>query len=198
MISHDDEHTLKSVLLRQASIPDSEWEYLRRGLSYRDLSAGEYLLRAGDVPLEIGFVLSGLLEKFYETADGHSFIKDFSLKLRLVTAYSSLLLAKPAHLNIRAIEDSRLLMISFSHFQALYKRHSCWQELGRKIAEALFIEREQRESELLMLKAEERLDLFMNKFPDLIQRIPQYSIASYLGISPVSLSRLIGKKRKKS
>lgn len=196
MISTHDEQILKSVLARQVQIPDAEWQVFRKVLSYRDLEPGDYLLRAGDVPAEIGMVLTGLLEKFFETDDGHTYIKDFSQELNLVTAYSSLLLGRASHLNIRAIEPSRLLMIPFSQFKSFYARHSCWQELGRKIAEDLFIEREQREAELLVLKADERLAIFESKFPAMMERIPQYSIASYLGISPVSLSRLMTKRRK--
>ena len=192
MISSEDEKKIHARLTGLVDIPRDEWEKLKGAFKYRDVGQGEYFVRAGDVPQEIGFVLSGLFRKFYETEDGRIFIKDFSFENRLATAYSSMILGQPARLNIQAIEPSRLLTISLSHLTGLYRGHSCWQELGRRIAETLFIEREQREWEFLVFKAAERYEVFKRQFPGLAGRVAQYDIASYLGISAVSLSRLIG------
>jgi CRP-like cAMP-binding protein len=196
MIIKDDEEKLRSLLTSLVEIPSSEWEQLRNAFKYRELNPGDYFVRAGDAPREIGFVLIGLLRKFYETDDGRVFIKDFSFENRLASAYSSLILGQSSRFSIQAIEHAKLLTITFSQLTALYNRHPCWQELGRRIAETLFIEREQREWELLAFKAAERYEIFKRQFPNLTGRVPQYDIASYLGISPVSLSRLIGAKKK--
>lgn len=196
MIDLADEKLLQQFLERTARIPASEWGKLREIIRYRHLERGDYFVVASDVAKDIGFVLSGLLRKFYQTEEGREYIKDFSPELRLVTAYSSLLQNKPSRLNIQAIESTKLLVIPYIQFIKLYEEHSCWQELGRKIAETLFIEREEREWELLLFTAQKRYELFLKKFPGLLKRVPQYDIASYLGISPVSLSRLVGKKKR--
>ncbi len=196
MIIPEDEKKIQNALSSVVEIPKTEWVRLRNILTYRELQPGQYFVRAGDVPLEIGFVLTGLLRKFYETQDGNLYIKDFSVENRLVTSYSALILGQASRLNIQAMEPTRLLAIPFSNLKELYTLHKCWEAMGRRIAENLFIEREQREWELLVFKAEERYALFKRQFPDLISRIPQYDIASYLGISPVSLSRIIGQKKK--
>lgn len=75
-------------------------------------------------------------------------------------------------------------------FESLYKRHRCWETLGRKLAEGLYIKKEMKERLLLMNTAEERYLQFLKEFPGLEKRVPQYHIASYLGITPVSLSRI--------
>ena len=195
MIDPQHEKILRDYLERIVPIPDLEWQRLHSSLSSLKLKRADYFVRAEDTAKDIGFVLSGLLKKFYRTTDGKEFIKDFSPDRRLVTAYSSLLQKKPARLNIQAIEPTKLLVIPFEKFRSLYEYHPCWQELGRKIAENLFIEREQREYELLLFPAKERYDIFLQQYPDLHTRVPQYEIASYLGISPISLSRLVGKKQ---
>ena len=89
-----------------------------------------------------------------------------------------------------ALMDSELLVIRFRDFEALFDRHACWERVGRKIAEGMFISKERRERELLMLSAEERYRLFLGRYKHLEKRIPQYQIAAYLGITPVALSRI--------
>lgn len=194
MIQKASEKILQEYLNRIAPIPENEWQRVSSAIKTTEFKSGEYFVKAGDEASHIGFVMSGLLKKFYRTDDGKEFIKDFSLERQLVTAYSSLLLSTESRLNIQAIENTQLLVIPYATFTALYPFHPCWQELGRKIAETLFIEREQREWELLIFPAKERYQIFEERYSSLLTRVPQYEIASYLGISPISLSRLIGKK----
>lgn len=197
MIEHAHEKILYDYLNRIVPIPAEEWPRLRESIGITTLRASDYFVKASDKADHIGFVLAGLLKKFYRTEDGKEFIKDFSVEKCLVTAYSSLLQNTPSRLNIQAIEPTVLLVIPYAKFISLYRLHPCWQELGRKIAENLFIEREQREWELLLFPAKDRYRIFEERYPNLLARVPQYEIASYLGISPISLSRLIGKKQSK-
>jgi CRP-like cAMP-binding protein len=196
MIEIEHQKLLRSYLGRIVAIPDQEWKRLSSSIGHRRLVKDDYFVKAGENANHIGFVLNGLLKKFYRTEDGREFIKDFSVEGRLVTAYSSLLQNTPVRLNIQAIEATNLLVIPYDKFTSLYQWHPCWQRLGRKIAENLFIEREQREWELLIFPAKERYEMFVQRYPDLLARVPQYEIASYLGISPISLSRLRGEKQR--
>ena len=72
----------------------------------------------------------------------------------------------------------------------LYERHACWERLGRKNAENLALVKESREKELLLDSLEIRYRRFLKEFPGLADRIPQYHIASYLGVTDVALSRI--------
>jgi len=74
--------------------------------------------------------------------------------------------------------------------QELYDRHPVWERIGRIKAERLAIQKEFREKEFLLDTAETRYRRFLKEFPDLTDRIPQYYIASYLGITDVALSRI--------
>jgi hypothetical protein len=73
---------------------------------------------------------------------------------------------------------------------AFYERHPCWERLGRKNAEYMFLFKEAREKELLLDSLEVRYQRFVKNFPGLAQKIPQYHIASYLGVTDVALSRV--------
>lgn len=88
------------------------------------------------------------------------------------------------------MEDSTLITVDYETYQELLGSHTCWQIVARKLAEMVFILKEKREAELLLNSAPERYQQFLTDYPDLETRVPQYHIASYLGITPESLSRI--------
>ena len=96
----------------------------------------------------------------------------------------------PSTLTVEALVPSTLITLSRTVSQQLFDRHHGWERVGRRIAELQFIERELREHELLCLTPLQRYEKFRRERPQLLNIIPQYLIASYLGITPVSLSRI--------
>jgi CRP-like cAMP-binding protein len=127
---------------------------------------------------------------YYRDARGTEWTKAFCLAGTVVAAYSALLRGEPSRLSIQALEPSTLLVADFDSYQTLTAEHPCWQIVNRKLAEGLFIKKEQRESELLLDDASTRYQNFLDEYPGLEARVKQYHIASYLGITPVSLSRI--------
>ncbi len=94
---------------------------------------------------------------------------------------------------IEALENSTVYELEYLEWLTLRKENSCWDLFLITLLEGAFATKEKRERELLLLDAEERYNIFKNEFPGLESRIRQHLIASYLGISPVSLSRLKNK-----
>lgn len=90
-----------------------------------------------------------------------------------------------------------MVMFGQDYFLPFYSKHPCWQTLGRLVAEKHFLAKEQREYEFLQLDVMERYNKFKEDFGPLMGKIPQHQIASYLGITPVALSRVLSKARKK-
>jgi CRP-like cAMP-binding protein len=86
--------------------------------------------------------------------------------------------------------------LSYSAFQKLMKNSADWERVGRVIAERTLVDREKREAQLLTLSGTERYQSFRRDFPGLCDRLPQYLIASYLGLTPVALSRIKRKRAK--
>ena len=154
------------------------------------LSKGDFFIRAGDIPQMIGFTISGILRLYYVDADGNEFTKSFCAENSFVAAYSALLLKQPSRLFIQALEDVKLLIADYSTYRSLSNSHSGLQQLNCKIAESLFIKKERRESSLLLDDAKTRYLSFLEAYPRLEARLKQHHIASYLGITPVSLSRI--------
>lgn len=94
-----------------------------------------------------------------------------------------MLLTQPSRLFIEALEDSKLLVANYSAYRSLSEAHPCWQTVNCKIAEALFVKKEKRESSLLLDDAKTRYLSFLAEYPGLDARLKQHYIASYLGIT---------------
>jgi CRP-like cAMP-binding protein len=154
------------------------------------LNRGEFFVRAGDVPQTLGFVLSGILRLYYIAPDGNESTKSFCAENSFVAAYSALLMKQPSRLFIQALEDVKLLVADYSAYRSLSQSQGNLQQLNCKIAECLFIKKERRESALLLDDAKTRYLSFLEEYSELEARLKQHHIASYLGISPVTLSRI--------
>jgi len=187
---------LTQFLASYADVPECEVAHLAGLLKQRVLPKGEFLTKVGDRPTEFALVLDGMIRKFYVTQDGRQMTRGFAVRGELAGAYAALLTRSESRLNVQALEDSRLLVLEFAAFEGLYLRHPCWSTVGRRVAELLFVQREQRESDLLTLTPEQRYEKFRTEQPNIFQSVPQYQIASYLGITPVSLSRIRGRRRR--
>ena len=142
---------------------------------------------------EICFVNAGLLRMYYTTADGKEMNKSFILENGFAGAYSAWLSRTPSRFSIQTMETSHLLVAQINDVTAMFSQHSCWERLGRLLVEQLYVRKEQREAEFLLDDAETRYMHFRQRYPDLEKRIAQYHVASYLGITPVALSRIRNK-----
>jgi CRP-like cAMP-binding protein len=152
-----------------------------------------YLVRAGDVVENFYFILDGLVRFFYSTEDGKEFNKYFAMESGFAGSFHSLVLQVPCGFFIQALEDTHTLVLPNRLLRELYDRHPCWERLGRGNAEHLLLIKEARERELLLDSLETRYRRFLEEYPGLAERIPQYHIASFLGVTDVALSRIRGK-----
>jgi CRP-like cAMP-binding protein len=181
---------------RWASVPIEQWLDFESKLVEKSLIKGEYLLQAGDKALDFGIILDGLFRLYYTDKNGKEQIKNFRRNGELIGPYAEMLLNIPSRTYIQAMESSRVVLINSQDFLPFYQKHSCWQTLGRLVAEKHFLAKEQREFEFLQLDVMDRYNRFCEEFGILMGKIPQHQIASYLGITPVALSRVLSKARK--
>jgi CRP-like cAMP-binding protein len=183
--------TQVTLILRSLiDLPDDEAIKAIKLFQTSFLKRGEFFVRAGEMPKTIGIIMSGILRLYYVDSDGNEYSKSFCTENSFVAAYSALLLQQPSRLFIQALEDTKLMIADYAVFRELSTMHPCWQSLNSKIAEFLFIKKEKRESSLLLDDATTRYLNFQAEYPGLETRIKQHHIASYLGITPVTLSRI--------
>lgn len=186
---------VRPLLTALADIPRAEWKHAEHLLRLERLARGDALTRAGEVADRFGFVIEGVLKKSHVTPDGRSVVRGFGGPGSIVGAYASLLSGERSYLDVEAVTDSLLLCLEWRDLLALYDRHVVWQVVGRRIAESFLLEREARAHELLTQTASERYVAFQRTHRELLPLLKSYDVASYLGITPVSLSRLKARER---
>lgn len=154
-----------------------------------NIEPGGFFLQAGEVCRYVGFVTEGLL-RYYVLDDGEEHTYDFSPEPTFVCNYESFLTQTPSVRYIQALELTTLLCISHADLQKLYEKLEHGQQFGRLVAEQLFVATLQKLTSFYRETADERYDNFLRLFPGVAERVPQYVVASYVGIKPQSLSRL--------
>lgn len=174
----------------QVSIPASEWDYAVPHLVECQFEKNDYLISAGDVAENFYFILEGLVRFFYSTEDGKEFNKHFAMENGFAGSFHSLVLGAPCGFFVQALEETNTLVLPNQLLRELYERHPCWERLGRRNAENLVLHKEAREKEFLLDSLETRYRRFLREYPGLVDRIPQYHIASFLGVTNVALSRI--------
>lgn len=173
-----------------SAIPDGDWEMLLPHLELKKLRKNGLFVREGKKSSDIGVVLDGMLRQFY-TKDGEEKTTYFFFENHFVSAYISCITGKPALLTIEALSDVQYISFPYPVMLHLFDKSMAWQKFGRLIAEYLGTGLEERMVSLLMQSPEERyLSLLNSNKIKIIERIPQHYIANYLGITPVSLSRI--------
>ena len=170
-------------------LEDYDWQSLEQAFTFQFLKKGDLLTRSGEVCNGVSFINKGLLRMYY-VVDGKEISTAFVPENNYLAQYDSFLTRQPSTGNIDALEDCELINLSYENVQALYKEKPVFQIFGRKIAELLFIMVSSQSNSLLTQTPEERYKAVLEEEPFIIQRVPQYMIASYIGITPEHLSRL--------
>jgi CRP-like cAMP-binding protein len=166
-----------------------DWLAIQGKLTIQHLKKGEFLTRSGETCRNVSFINKGLLRMYY-LADGKEICVGFASQNDYLALYDSFLTREPSSGNIDALEDCELINLSYDAMQELYQSHPVFERFGRKIAEMLFLSISSQTNRLLTLTPEERYRYLIANQSYILQRVPQYMIASYIGITPEHLSRI--------
>ncbi|HAA10783.1 MAG TPA: Crp/Fnr family transcriptional regulator [Cytophagales bacterium] len=185
---------LRETLQRIVDFEAEALETLVSLFSEVRLSKGTAFAQKGEYARQIGVVASGVLRAYYRNPKGEEYNKTFFTASDFVGAYSSLITGQPNLIDINCLTASTLWVADFEQINQLYERHPSVERMARILAEQFFVAKEKREIELVTLEAKDRYAIFLEEHPQLEQLIPQYHIASYLGVSATQLSRIRSKK----
>ena len=188
---------LLQVIGAIAPVPWTEQDRLLRLLKRRTLAKGEYFVRAGERTRTIGFARRGLLRHYYISADGRDFTRAFHREGQFVASMTAFLSGEPSFYFIQALEETALLTLECDDWASLQDSHPVWAAINKRILEGAVLHGEKREQSLILDDAETRYLGFLREFPGIESRVKQHHIASYLGITPVFLSKIRGRPAKK-
>lgn len=180
---------LLSLLNNIYPLSPSLHQYLAEKLKTRVVTKKEYLLQAGQINRHICFIKKGLLRCYY-VDHGHEICTKFMKEGDLIVSASSFFLQKESLEFIQAIEDSIVWYICYDELQYMYKNFHEFNIIARVLTTKSYLLSEQRLSFIRMKQAVRRYTSMLEHFPELVLRVPAKYIASYLGVSEETLSRV--------
>jgi CRP-like cAMP-binding protein len=174
----------------------AELEQVLQRFESRTIKKKTTLLDAGKTAREVYFIIQGCMRLYYEK-DGQDISAYFFTEKMFAGAYDSFISQQPSRHSIETLEDCEVLAINYTSLQALFVEFPKMNEFVRKVLEERFISLHQLFTAQILDSPEERYLNLLKDRPDLLSRIPQHQIATYLGVTPVSLSRIRNRVTKK-
>lgn len=166
-----------------------EWLTLLQYGSIKSFKKGENFITANQINTKIAFILKGGFRFYYEKNDSEITCL-LAFENNLIGSFESNILKQPCTQTIQAIEDAQLFIIDYKDLEKLYNISPKFERVGRLILEFYIAYLQQRITSYLLDTPEERYRRLVLETPDLLNRVPLQYIASYIGVTPVSLSRI--------
>ena len=193
---------IRNILINEIGLKEEHYPDLKKVLTKVHFKKKEFLIKEGETCSFIGFLEKGALRS-YILKDGNEFNIDFYLPGSFVSSYTSFLTQTPSIGFIQTLLESEIYILNQPDYSKLIKVNPEYNRLGKFISDSLFLKKCKRETSLLMDSASDRYKFLLDLYPFIEQVVPQYHIASYLGIKPESLSRMksltyINEKKHKS
>lgn len=188
---------IRQTIRQMIRISNSELDNLLRECFVKNFRRRDTLSRPGETPNEIFFINEGVITIIVTDREGVEHTTHFALENQFIADYSSFLKKQPSIYTLRAIENTEVVVLPRSAIEWGYENLKEGEKLGRLVAEFYFMYQDNRIKDLYARTPKERYENITEVFPNIHNRVPQHMIASYLGITPVHLSRLKRPKRKK-
>ena len=181
---------LHQYILNRVPITEKEFERVRNSFSPKKLRKKQFFLQEGEIPRSGAFVVKGCLRLYRVDETGHEHIIQFAVENWWITDRGNLRSQKPSPYNIDAIEDSDLLVIAADSMIKLVEEMPAIRKMVQMMNDNNFIANQRRINSAISYTAEEKYREFLQFYPEIVQRVPQQMLASYLGITRETLSRI--------
>ncbi len=175
---------------QKVPLTEAEKDLIKSYLSVKKIRKRQYLLQEGDVCKSIAFVEKGMLRSYTLKDSGTEHIVQFAPEGWFISDLGSFLSGEPSNCHIDAIEDSELVMVTRAASDELSLKCPAYERYLLKLISAAYVSLQQRVNAINSHSIEDRYQDFLQKYPDIALRVPQHMIASYMGLSPETLSRV--------
>lgn len=180
----------KRFLKNFAPISDKDYADTISYFKEQVLKKDEFFVRQNKVCKHIGFIISGTIRIYYTNQKLEDTTYGFCQENCITTSFKSFIFQTPSQLTLQALEDSTLLTITYDDLNILYRDYPIWQNIGRIITQNEFLNMEQYASVLNNESAKEKYLRLINEQPQILQKAKVEDIASYLGVTRRTLSRI--------
>lgn len=181
---------IKQVMKQMINISEVELNTFLSQAITKTFKRQEILSRPKDVPNNIFFINKGIIRVSITDSEGTEHTIHFALENQFIADYSNFIQKKPSIYNLQTLEETQVVILPRTLIEWGYKHLTEGQKMGRLIAEYYFIYQDDRIKNLYTRTPKQRYDNITDVFPNIHNRVPQHMIASYLGITPIHLSRL--------
>jgi CRP-like cAMP-binding protein len=171
-------------------ITDTDEKLIRESFAKKSVKKNEFLLSRADISNHMRFIVKGCMKVYYLDKEGNERIYQFGIEGWWVNDLYSYLTQTPSEYFIKAIQDSELLMIHRDTLESLFDKSPMIERFFRIKFQNAYVALQDRTIKNMSESAEQRYMNFQKKYRDMEQRIPQYMIAAYLGITPEHLSAI--------
>ncbi|MGA1227489.1 MAG: Crp/Fnr family transcriptional regulator [Tamlana sp.] len=172
------------------NVSDETIENILKIADLKTVKAGTQIVKIGELPFKVYMLISGIIRCFLITESGKEFNKSFYLPFSFIAPMTALIEKKPSLLIFETLNDCELYEVDFYKLMDLCKKNESLNLLYARILESVYARYEKRLVDLISLDAKDRYLELKKQIPNVDEFIPQYHIASYLGITPVQLSRI--------
>ena len=182
--------SLLDYISRYITLSSDEEAFLLSKIKKKIYLKNQYIIQQGDICKTLNFVVSGCTKTFYLGEEGGEHIMMFSVENWWVSDLGSFISQLPADYNVLCIENTELIQIQYKDLEELYAEIPKLNLFFRKILEQALVASQKRIIRNFSLSAKERYIIFKELYPEIYKRVPQYMIASYLGITKEFLSKI--------
>jgi CRP-like cAMP-binding protein len=172
------------------SLTDKEWEFCKNNFRPKRMLKRQFLLQEGDVCRDLAFVEKGALYSYTVDSSGNKHVIRFAFEGWWMANLHSFFTGKPTRLNIEVLEECELLMLDRDNHEKLLEELPAYERYHRIIVQNAYVAIQQRVENALGLTAEEKYERLIEQNPEFLNRVPLNLVASYLGVTPETLSRV--------
>jgi len=179
---------------RFVPLTEQEEETIMKVLKTKKLEKKEHLWQPGQICTALAFVIKGCIRMYITDTAGNQQTQQFAIENWWIADYMSFNMQKPTSYSVQAVEETTIILLDHHLMESLCSQIPSLEQYFRKVMQKALGAAQQRIQYIYSLSKEERYRQFSALFPDFVQRIPQYMLASYLGFTPEFLSKIRAKK----
>ena len=181
---------LLTYFSRYTNLTTDEEELILKSSVVRSFSKDQYISQQGATATSIFFILTGCTKTFYVDTKGQEHIVSFSIENWWTSDLGSFITQSSSDYNVQCLESTKLIEFTYGNLENLYIKIPKLERIFRKIVERAYVASQKRIIQGFSLTAKERYIIFNESYPHINQRVPQYMVASYLGITKEFLSKI--------